>query len=314
MKKIFKNLINVLLIILMILVITACDKWYYSSGIIKHESGVNDINYNSIYKKVWISENWSGSNYDNLLSIRFEDISNLSKEKKDAIKESLSYLEQFNSNNLDKALLGEISYGSLVLPETNNYKYNSISEEKIQFCADIVADSIECSVCGDNNSFMTVKYISDNKISVKINNVDKFPKEWNLNKGETYYLKCYNISDIEVSEIPEYRMIEKNSFDIELDYWGQVKLVIMQFLSNKPRPYIYLTDKDKNILYSFSLSFHTGTEIFDIKVEDLNDDGLKDISIITCFTEDKNMPYIEWILYQNERGYFDFGYAKEVKF
>ena len=179
MKKIFKNLINVLLIILMILVITACDKWYYSSGIIKHESGVNDINYNSIYKKVWISENWSGSNYDNLLSIRFEDISNLSKEKKDAIKESLSYLEQFNSNNLDKALLGEISYGSLVLPETNNYKYNSISEEKIQFCADIVADSIECSVCGDNNSFMTVKYISDNKISVKINKVDKFPKEWN---------------------------------------------------------------------------------------------------------------------------------------
>ena len=52
MKKIFKSLINILLIISMILVITACDKWYYSSGIIKHESGVNDINYNSIYKKV----------------------------------------------------------------------------------------------------------------------------------------------------------------------------------------------------------------------------------------------------------------------
>jgi len=42
---------------------------------------------------------------------------------------------------------------------------------------------------------MTVKYISDNKISVKINKVDKFLPKWNLSKGETYYLKCYNISD-----------------------------------------------------------------------------------------------------------------------
>ena len=82
MKKIFKSLINILLIISMILVITACDKWYYSSGIIKHESGVNDINYNSIYKKVWISENWEGGSYDNLLSIRLENISDLSKQKK----------------------------------------------------------------------------------------------------------------------------------------------------------------------------------------------------------------------------------------
>lgn len=65
------------MIIVLILIIN-----YYSSGIIKHESGMNDINYNSTYKKVWISENWEGGSYDNLLSIRLENILDLSKQKK----------------------------------------------------------------------------------------------------------------------------------------------------------------------------------------------------------------------------------------
>ena len=69
-----------------------------------------------------------------------------------------------------------------------------------------------------------------------------------------------------------------------------------------------MTDLEGNILYELYSGYKTGSEVSDVIIEDMNEDGLKDIGIITLFTiyaDESDFYYlIRWNLYQMEDGRF----------
>lgn len=122
----------------------------------------------------------------------------------------------------------------------------------------------------------------------------------------TYCFRPYNLSDIK-----DITISDEHSFETELDSWGRVRVVSAR-LDNQNEgwyyPVAYLTDLEGNILYELYSGYKTGSEVSDVIIEDMNEDGLKDIGIITLFTiyaDESDFYYlIRWNLYQMEDGRF----------
>ena len=121
-------------------------------------------------------------------------------------------------------------------------------------------------------------------------------------ENQSYQLRPYNVAD-------KYFINEPVWVETELSGWGIVKLFYANSLSNHTIPEIMLLNDEGDILYNFkggTYCYQSGSEVLDIIVRDMNQDGLDDIEIITCGFDGlgKEKWCDEWYYYQREDGMF----------
>lgn len=106
------------------------------------------------------------------------------------------------------------------------------------------------------------------------------------------------------------------STSVMLDSLGEVNLVCATTIEPHSIPWFYLTDDDGNILYEecCSRGINGGIVVWDIFIEDIDQDGRLDIWTVVCEDEPARPPEAGRIVcrfYQAENGYFyeerDFG-------
>jgi hypothetical protein len=138
-------------------------------------------------------------------------------------------------------------------------------------------------------------------VNVKL---DKDINYWTLGQGEMRFIKYsnvdnnsnYNLNISDTSGIVKnetlkqlqdkgFQLIPEQSFDINLENWGNVKFVF-GFQDDDfeiPKLGLYLTDSDGAILYSFPEFYGNIWVLFDVDAvafKDVNGDGLKDVIVI----------------------------------
>ncbi len=118
-------------------------------------------------------------------------------------------------------------------------------------------------------------------------------------ENQSYQLRPYNVAD-------KYFINEPVWVETELSGWGIVKLFYANSLSNHTIPEIMLLNEEGDILYNFkggTYCYQSGSEVLDIIVRDMNQDGLDDIEIITCGFDGlgKEKWCDEWYYYQRGR-------------
>ena len=195
--------------------------------------------------------------------------------------------------------------GAIALPEY--YSDNSLlyPEELGTFKGSITNGRAQCTFedkRGDSGE-LEIIFKGDNCLEVAINikSIRDSVEELELKEVNTF--SPYNIKDIRELDISK-----EWSFEIELDSWGQVNFVSGKVENPDGRyfPVSYLTNPNGDILYEFHPGYLAGSEISEVSVEDINGDGLKDISITTLFTcYDAEDDYaIKWDSFQIENGCF----------
>jgi len=117
----------------------------------------------------------------------------------------------------------------------------------------------------------------------------------------------YNIKDLEY-----FILQEEQTVQVDLEFWGSVYFVAgIDTGSNKPRPRAYLVNENYDILHQFESAFYrSGEEIYDAVFEDVNGDGLTDVTVFTHFVDmdgvvKEEMPYVSWLFLQSNNGIFD---------
>ncbi|WDV46800.1 hypothetical protein PV797_03670 [Clostridiaceae bacterium M8S5] len=136
------------------------------------------------------------------------------------------------------------------------------------------------------------------KATIKYTNKNKACEDIGLD-GE-FLFRPYNLKDVgNVTRLDQY------SFTVNLNYWGCVNFVAGKTDSGRViHPVAYLTNENDDIFYDFSVAFKTGTEINDVKIIDKNNDGLKDIVIVTGFGKNSDIDPITFMFIQNKDGSF----------
>lgn len=129
---------------------------------------------------------------------------------------------------------------------------------------------------------------------------DRIEVEVDRDEAQIYLLRPYHISDIKFRDDP-------TSYNVELDCWGTVTLFYANVDANHSLPWVLLLNEKGDILYAFSGRFHTGSEVLEIVIEDMNGDGLKDVEVITYFPSVPNEYRFEWFFFQLEDGIFYMG-------
>lgn len=110
----------------------------------------------------------------------------------------------------------------------------------------------------------------------------------------------YNIKDLE-----EFILQEEQTVRTELEYWGNVYFVAgIDEGDDEPLPKAYLVNKNFDILFGFRPSSHAGSKIYDVVFEDINEDGLTDVTVCTYYADEsgaieRTMPYIDWLFRQS---------------
>lgn len=196
------------------------------------------------------------------------------------------------------------------------YRYNGIAtweyderDGKGEFTGKIRNGRVECSFQSEdgNEADLILTSWGDMQVEAKVGCL-RNGDEWQYSKEskETYRFRPYNLSDVE-----NITVLEEHSFELELDLWGPIRFVAARIDNRglgRYYPATYLTDIEGNILYQFGSNEYTaGEEIYDIVIEDINGDGLKDIGVITWFSFiDKNgeKDLTRWDFYQKQDGGF----------
>lgn len=195
------------------------------------------------------------------------------------------------------AIEGKIRIGEFTeLNDTGNEmrKFSGVIEGNIAKCRfedeEGIGRTLELTFFKDDTIKGTLKYFYQN-----LKNDDK---------DGTYFFRPYNLKDVHGLE---YEAFEENSgiYNGEnLDSWGKANIITGIINASQPYPVVYLTDEEGDILYDFSVSDISGTEVKDILIEDFNGDGLKDVKIITWFSDASNGNEFTWLYCQNEDGLF----------
>lgn len=242
----------------------------YPSG-----DNVKFIDYNQYLKKIWVVKSWNGGAYD--------------------------YYSFFISKIENGVIEGKISIGSIAYPDFFFY-----SLEPTKYLGDISGkvnnSEAECEFSNKvgNKGSLTLVFKEKGEIEAKITCMDKGEAYKDLSLDGNYIFRPYNLTDIE-----NITPLEEHSFAEDLNSWGSVNFVSGESDTGKVvHPVAYLTNEHDDILYEFKAPFQTGTEIIDASAKDINKDGLKDVMIVTAFTEDPDIEHIEWIFLQRDDGLF----------
>ena len=107
-------------------------------------------------------------------------------------------------------------------------------------------------------------------------------------------LRPYHISDA------DYLRGETTDFEAELGVWGTVTIHFVNPFSRYSPPEVFLLNEQGDILYEIA-QFQADGEILEIIVEDMDEDGLEDMKVISSET------YLlegDWVDYRYERPYY----------
>lgn len=254
--------------------------------------------YNQFLKKIWVTEDWDGGAYSQRFSFSITKIEN---EK----------IEGF-------LFTGEIAkpkfYSSYYLNNPNLPDFADVKDmPQTNLTGSIKNDIAQCQFDDDdgNKGKVTFLFKESNKIEATIKYTDKSEAYEDVSSYGTYLFRPYNLSDLK-----SFTKNEENSFFVDLNSWDSVCFVSGEFRYEKSYgsqvtlPQIYLTDEQDNIFYKFDAPFQTATKITNAYVEDINGDGLKDVTVITGFADYdtgsiySDMPKTEWRFIQMENGLF----------
>jgi hypothetical protein len=82
-----------------------------------------------------------------------------------------------------------------------------------------------------------------------------------------------------VADFDGFVVLEELSYETNLNLWGDVRFIAGEHRGSRPFPSVYLTDFNGNVIYYFETNFPNGSQIQEILVNDLNDDGFIDVII-----------------------------------
>lgn len=237
---------------------------------------VNDnINYDKYIDKIWVVESWTGGAYD--------------------------YPSFYISKIQNGEVEGRYSTGSVAQPDFYIYYF-----EPSKYLGDLTGTinngivEAEFSDNVGNKGNLVITFKEDERIEVNIQYAEKEENYKEIELDGYFIFKPFNLKDIH-----DFEKIEEHSFSVDMDNWGKVKLISGEINTGDIiHPVVYLVNENDDILYVFDAPFKTGTRISDVSIEDINNDGLNDVTIITKFLEDDEIKPIKWVFLQKEDGTF----------
>lgn len=239
----------------------------------RSKDSIDIIDYNQYLKKIWIVDNWNNEIYD--------------------------YFSFFISKIENGVIEGKLKTYDLAIPDFYFFRLKP-SKYLGNFSGTISNGVAECQFSDKvgNKGNVTLVFKENNEIEATIEYTEKESAYDDISLDGNYLFRPYNLADIK-----EFDLIEEHSFAVDLNSWGSVNFVSVEFnRGNVVFPIVYLTNANDDILYEFNV-FQTGSEIIDASIKDLNGDGLKDILITTGFS-DPDIEHIEWIFFQMDDGLF----------
>lgn len=308
MKKVHLNIISIIYTIVFIIALTGCTGTKDNSGTSGSEhstirraneaitpapspehvtannnkpsvspsgDNITAIDYNKYIKKIWVVESWDGGAYD--------------------------YFSFFISKIENGIIEGKLSTRSIAQPDFYFY-----SLEPSKYLGDLSGtvhnDVAECQFSDKvgNRGNVTLLFKENDEIEATIEYMDKGQAYKEFSLDGKYLFRPYNLEDIK-----GFTLSEEFSFEADLNFWGSVDFVSgNENTGDKVHPAVYLINEHNDILYVFTASFKTGSEIIKASIKDINMDGFKDVMIITSFIDDPEIEPIEWIFYQIKNGLF----------
>ena len=265
---------SICLLLLIVFVLPACVQG--TNTTLSLSNGLDSFDYNPYLKKIWVVEE-----YDHI------DIK--------------SQCFSFHITKIENGIIqGKFVVGETAIPDFYYYRWNSRLGD---FAGVIENDEAKCAFVdtwlnlnGNNtghNGNLILKFVSDNKIEGSINYLGEKDIYGNDLPNGQFTFKPYKYSDLKYVDFDESK-----SFETELDSWGNVKFITCFSNTNKPSASALITNMNDDILYVFYAPFQTGVRITDVKIEDMNGDGLKDVYLTT------DAESITWTFYQLENGWF----------
>lgn len=165
------------------------------------------------------------------------------------------------------------------------------------FSGTLHGNTAECQFgnCDGVAGSVAFSFVNENEIEAAI----RYEGEATTEK-KTF--RPYNIKDIDSLMLQEELTVQ-----VDMDYWGSVYFVagIDEATEYKPVPAAFLVNENHDILCEFYSSFHVGSRIYEVVFKDVNEDGLEDAVISTCFVdyngvEEEGMPHIHWLFLQTD--------------
>lgn len=118
-----------------------------------------------------------------------------------------------------------------------------------------------------------------------------------------------------INNIKGFKIIENQSFMVNLNSWGNVRFVSGKLTAGNHVPVVfYLTNKSGDILYSFDdVPFPYRVDVKAVSFKDVNKDGLKDIIIIVSDSDNQGGPMAAvWLQNSNKTFTCDVKIYKEM--
>jgi len=126
---------------------------------------------------------------------------------------------------------------------------------------------------------------------------DRMEAEMDGDKGQCYLLRPYSLSDENLYDV--------SISEVDLEAWGTVNLVSGSYDGLHPCPCFYITNGRNDILYDEDDSCGiNGWDVWDIFLEDINNDGMQDLVAVTCAGDEPDGGRYVRIFYQHAQGAF----------
>lgn len=213
-------------------------------------------------------------------------------ENKDSIGHPFSFYINYTGGNL---ISGNLQIGQPALPDLFVYDEEP-SKYLIPFSGNVKGNIAACPFGKgtDKAGILTIYFLEDGTLEASITWTNGMNLYEGVRSAELYRFRPYHISDfIDVQE-------KQTIIETDLNDWGHVYLRAVAGRA----PELFMTDEEGNIFYIFWNTI-TGTEITQVKVEDMNGDGLKDISFLMEPLNNTNSGIEIWRkYYQREDGLF----------
>lgn len=230
---------------------------------------VEDVfDYNDYLNKIWIPQEWGE---ESVSPRRGEGISFIITDIKNGRIE------------------GKITPGYVADPSNERIRFWGTIQNGIGYCkmVDEQGGISDFTIMFQNGEIQT-------KFTVVSTRMSEFA---NVAIKERY--QTYNLEDI------NQEITINDSKEINTNMYGEADVVVgKRDSSRRVVGEAYLTTAEGDILYEFKAPFRHGTEIIEVYVEDINDDGLSDVIMIEKF--DVSDEYLaEWTFIQLENGLFE---------
>ena len=269
------------------------------------EKSLTEIDYSQYVNKIWVVKEWHNGAYTYpssffITHIENEEISGKLSTHEVAYPEFFSYsLEP----NIYLADLNEVIENNTAECQFSD-KDGDTGSIKLEF-----KDNIEIAA---TINYDTINFMDKEQYYVHLNEMygnTQSGKEY-LSKlapmTGNYVFKPHKLADW-TADIDNNKTM---TYKTELNSWGKVNFVTVWVTGNKPYPTAFLANEYNDILYKFGEPFQVGSEIIGISIEDINNDGLKDIKLIAGFVDYQTglvgpiSEHIKWIFYQMDNGLF----------